>query len=166
MLLVGVLVAIAVLYWLSRQNRLHQTFFVYQASLTVGSKHFGDIGPVPIMTTLVGVLLSLWWGGIESSIKRVQPFIAMANAPVPLPKGAALSYQSSYSFWAASRASRKGHWLLASLSFGSFLAQIRMSESLTGPMILAYLVSDYLLICCLATRLRKRTTNIASWPTA
>ena len=122
--LAATLAAASAIYAYSRGSALYQTFFVYQKSVTVGSDRLGDVGPTPIITTLLAVMIGLWWGSLETNMRRLQPFIVMSKAPAALSRGAALSYQSSYSIWAALRASSKGHWLLASLSFASFLSQI------------------------------------------
>ena len=122
--LAATLAAASALYAYSQGSVLYQTFFVYQASVTVGSDRLGDIGPTPIITTLLAVMIGLWWGSIETNMRKLQPFIVMSKGPAALSEGAALSYQSSYSLWAALRASSKGHWLLATSSFASFLAQI------------------------------------------
>lgn len=139
----------------SQRDQLYQTFFVYQASLMVGSDHFGQISAITIITTFIGVLISLWWGSIETNMKKIQPFIMMSKAPAPLPVAVASPYQSSYSLWAALKAAHKGHWVLACLSFGSFLTQIREQTHEVSIAILTDSLSDDLFVCALAARLRK-----------
>ena len=119
-----VLAAVSALYTYSRKSPLYQTFFVYQASVTIGSNNLGDFGPIPVITTLIAVMFGLWISSQETAMRRLQPFIAMSQGPQSLRNGAALSYESTYSLWAAVKAGSRGHWLLAVLALAGFLTQI------------------------------------------
>lgn len=124
-LLLGfVLVAIAVLYRLSLDDGLYQSFFVHQTTIQVGSTQLGTLATISIIPTFVGVIVGLWWGAIESYFRKIQPYIEMARGPTIAMKGAGLSYQSSYIVWGAFRAISRKHSLLALMCTGALLTEI------------------------------------------
>lgn len=123
-LLLSILAAIATLYAYSRKRSLYQSAFVFALDIEVNGKSYGQVNPASIITTLLGVCVSLWWGSLDSTFRRYQPFLALAKEPVRGWKGISVSYGSSYLLWAAQRAARRGHWVLSSVCTGAFFTQI------------------------------------------
>lgn len=123
-LLLSILATIAVLYVYSRRQSLYQSAFVFAVDFEVSGKSYGQISPASIITTLLGVCVSLWWGSLDSTLRQLQPFLALASEPVRGWKGISVSYGSSYLLWAAQRAARRGHWMLSSVCTGAFFTQI------------------------------------------
>lgn len=123
-LLLSVLAAIATLYAYSRKQSLYQSAFVYALDIEVNGKSYGQVNPASIITTLLGVCVSLWWGALDSTLRQAQPFLALASKPVRGWKGIDVSYGSSYLLWATQRAVRRGHWVLSSVCTGAFFTQI------------------------------------------
>ncbi|KAI1121607.1 hypothetical protein F5Y10DRAFT_288276 [Nemania abortiva] len=119
-----VMVVILTLYIYSQGHKLYQKAFVYTISVSVTGVDLGDANPASIVTTLVAVIIGLWWGSLETNLRRAQPFLALAMGPVNGFKGASISYRSSYLLWASARAARRKHWLLFLVCTGAFLSQI------------------------------------------
>ncbi|KAI1362078.1 hypothetical protein F5Y08DRAFT_355579 [Xylaria arbuscula] len=123
-LLTSVMISILTLYIYSLKHKLYQKAFVYTVSVSLGGVDLGDVNPASILTTLVAVIIGLWWGSIDTNMRRVQPFLALAMGPVPGSKGASISYRSSYLLWASFRAVKRKHWVLFLVCTGAFLSQI------------------------------------------
>lgn len=123
-LLLLILATIATLYAYSRKQGLHQSAFVFALDIKVNGKSYGQVNPASIITTLLGVCVSLWWGSLDSTLRQLQPFLALASKPVRGWKGISVSYGSSYLLWASQRAARRGHWVLSSVCTGAFFTQI------------------------------------------
>lgn len=123
-LLLLILATIAILYGYSRKQSLHQEAFVFALDVKVNGKSYGQVNPASIITTLLGVCVSLWWGSLDSTLRELQPFLALASEPVRGWKGISVSYVSSYLLWASQRAARRGHWVLSSVCTGAFFTQI------------------------------------------
>ncbi|RYC64314.1 hypothetical protein CHU98_g1918 [Xylaria longipes] len=127
-MLTVVTIAILTLYIYSQGHKLYQRAFVYTISVSVTGVDLGDVNPASIITTLVAVTIGLWWGSLDTNLRRAQPFLALAVGPVSGFKGASISYRSSYLLWASARAARRKHWLLFLVCTGAFLSQIPMSS--------------------------------------
>ena len=125
LVLVMVIGAIATLFGLSKTSGLYETAFVYQSQVEIRGTGLGAFSPAALVTTAVGVAIALWWGGLDSTARRMQPFLSSNIRPQQAKQTFGLSYQTSYMAWAAFRASRNRHFLLASISLGAFLTQIR-----------------------------------------
>ncbi|KAI0104001.1 hypothetical protein GGR51DRAFT_523142 [Nemania sp. FL0031] len=123
-LLTIVMIAIFTLYIYSQGHKLYQKAFVYTVSVSVKGVDLGDVNPASIVTTLVAVVIGLWWGSLDTTLRMAQPFLALATGPVSGFKGASISYRSSYLLWASARAARRKHWLLFLVCTGAFLSQI------------------------------------------
>ncbi|KAI8634568.1 hypothetical protein F5Y19DRAFT_461290 [Xylariaceae sp. FL1651] len=118
------LAGIASLYQYSKVHGLYQTIFVYSINVSVSGRSFGRVNPASVITTLVAVIIGLWWGSFDTTLRRVQPYLALAKAPVWGFKGVAVSYRSSYLLWASFRAVKRSHWVLFLMSTGAFFAEI------------------------------------------
>ncbi|KAI1149194.1 hypothetical protein F4825DRAFT_453736 [Nemania diffusa] len=125
-LLSTTLAAIAYLYWYSDAFGLHQTAFVYAFDISVGGLDLGNVNPASLVTTIVAVSISLWWGSIETALRRIQPYLVLANRPITKSgsEGVSISYISSYLLWATWRAMKRSHWVLALVCTGAFLSEI------------------------------------------
>ncbi|KAI1412285.1 hypothetical protein F5Y13DRAFT_163244 [Hypoxylon sp. FL1857] len=124
LLLSVTLTAIAYLYWYSRMYGLYQTAFVYAFNITIGGVDLSNINPASILTTLLAVSIGLWWRSLETTLRRIQPFLSLAKKPVTGDEGLSVSYISSYLLRAVWKASRRRHWVLAAVCTGAFLSEI------------------------------------------
>lgn len=121
--LTSFLVAIIVLYSYSKRSLLYQTAFVYETSY----EHIPSLTPFSMLPTLLAVGTGLWWGAIDTTFRRLQPYLSMTEAPTSLQHGAKLTYSSSYWLWAALKAASNKHWLLCLVTLGTSLLQVCMS---------------------------------------
>lgn len=119
--------AILVLHHFAQRSSLYRTAFVYQATIPVFGIH--TLAPFSLLPTLLAVLVGLWWGSIDVTFRRLQPYLSMVEAPQPLVRGANLSYQSSYWLRASFKAALNQHWLLLLVTVGTSLSPIRKYPS-------------------------------------
>ncbi|KAK5635694.1 hypothetical protein RRF57_011406 [Xylaria bambusicola] len=126
-LLSTVLTVIAYLYWYSDAVGLYQTAFVYAFDVSLGGLDLGDVNPASLITTLVAVSIGLWWGSLDTALRRIQPYLVLAKKPMTRSssEGVLISYISSYLLWAAWRALKYSHRVLALVCTGAFLSEIR-----------------------------------------
>ncbi|KAI4864223.1 hypothetical protein F4820DRAFT_458947 [Hypoxylon rubiginosum] len=123
-LLTSILISIAVLFWYNNTSGLYQTAFVYAIDISANGINLGPINPASIITTLIAVCIGLWWGSLDTTLRRVQPFLALAKESVIGSKGVSVSYRSSYLLWAAFRAVKRRHLVLVLICTGAFFAEI------------------------------------------
>ncbi|TGJ84937.1 hypothetical protein E0Z10_g3841 [Xylaria hypoxylon] len=125
-LLSTALTAIAYLYWYSDAVGLHQTAFVYAFDISVGGLDLGNVNPASLVTTTVAVSIGLWWGSLDTALRRIQPYLVLAKRPITKSgsEGVLISYISSYLLWATWRAVKRSHWVLALVCTGAFLSEI------------------------------------------
>ncbi|KAI0199994.1 hypothetical protein F4808DRAFT_471185 [Astrocystis sublimbata] len=125
-LLSAVLTVIAYLYWYSDAVGLYQTAFVYAFNISFGGLDLGDVNPASLLTTLVAVIIGLWWGSLDTALRRIQPYLILAKKPITKSRseGVLISYVSSYLLLAAWRAFKRTHWVLALVCTGAFLSEI------------------------------------------
>lgn len=123
-LLASILATIAALYWYDNAQGLYQTAFVYAINISINGIDLGPVNPASIITTLVAVCIGLWWGSIDTTLRSVQPFLALAKEPVLGSKGVSVTYRSSYLLWAAFRASKRRHLVLVLICTGAFFVEI------------------------------------------
>ncbi|CZR68661.1 uncharacterized protein PAC_18560 [Phialocephala subalpina] len=122
--LASLITALSVLFAKSRIPGLYETGLVYSHSITFKNLYVTSLAPYSIIPTLVAVGVRFWWRGLESTFKRVQPYVSMAKRPVALSAGPALSYNTLppvYSVW---KAARHRHWLLAFVCIGAALVDV------------------------------------------
>ncbi|OTA88589.1 hypothetical protein M434DRAFT_14935 [Hypoxylon sp. CO27-5] len=124
LLLSATLTAIAYLYWYSGIYGLYQTAFVYAFNITIGGVDLSNVNPASILTTFLAVFIGLWWGSLETTLRRIQPFLSLAKKPVTGDEGLLVSYISSYLLRAVWKASRRRHWVLAAVCTGAVLSEI------------------------------------------
>lgn len=124
LLVAVVLIAVAIItleYFASRQQ-LYRSAFIYQLDLRAFNARFS---PQSVLATLLAVGVSMWWDAIDKTLRTIQPFLSMSKSVVDVRHGAALSYQAAYWFWASLRAAMNSHWLLALVTLGTTLCQVR-----------------------------------------
>ncbi|KAI1425350.1 hypothetical protein F5Y12DRAFT_714398 [Xylaria sp. FL1777] len=126
LLLLTILTAIAYLYWYSDAVGLYQTAFVYAFDISVGGLDLGDVNPASLITTIVAVSIGLWWASLDTTLRRIQPYLVLAKKSITRSgsEGALISYISSYLLWATWRALKRSHWVLALVCTGAFLSEI------------------------------------------
>lgn len=135
MLLLALIICIGILFAFSRGPGLYESAFVYQLNVSIFKSPVATLAPYSIVPTLVAVTVSLWWGSLEETFRRLQPFVTMTKEPTAISCGATLSYASSYLLWAAAKAISKSHWVLALVCMGAFFAQIcKMSRQFTDDL--------------------------------
>src|SRR5271170_484511 len=113
LLLLALIICIGILFAFSRGPGLYESAFVYQLNVSIFKSPVATLAPYSIVPTLVAVAVSLWWGSLEETFRRLQPFVTMTKESTAISCGATLSYASSYLLWAAAKAIRKSHWVLA-----------------------------------------------------
>ena len=123
-ILVAVVVGVCVLYRYAEASDLYQTAFVYQFNVSFLSASMSSIAPFSMIPTIIAVLIGLWWSTIDENFRRLQPYLSMAKDDPPYRQGLDLSYQTSYWFWAASKAAFNKHWLLFLVTLGSTLTPV------------------------------------------
>ena len=124
MLFLALIICIGVLFAFSRGPGLYESAFVYQLNVSIFKSPVATLAPYSIVPTLVAVTVSLWWGSLEATFRRLQPFVTMTKEPTAISCGATLSYASSYLLWAVAKAISKRHWVLALVCMGAFFTQI------------------------------------------
>lgn len=121
--LVAVIATLAVLYRLSQTVKLHQQALVYEAHLSVASVAT-SLAPYPIVPTLLAVGIKLWYGAVEGTLKRLQPFSAMLDQPRPLKDSILVEYANSPLIFGSIRAVRHSDWIFASACLGALGTEI------------------------------------------
>lgn len=118
------LTAIIVLYSFSRRLILYQKLFIYETEVLLFHKRLPAVAPISIIPTVLAVGISLWWGAMDGTFRRLQPYISMANAPTAVSNGAMLSYQGTYWMAATVKAFNHKHFLLCLITFGTSLSPV------------------------------------------
>jgi hypothetical protein len=108
----------------SHRSALYQTIFVYQKNFSIGQGVTADIAPYSIIPTLLAIMVKLWWSALESTFKRLQPYVTMTRRNTKASEGIALSYIDSVLLWASWKAVKNRHWLLGLITLGAFLAEV------------------------------------------
>lgn len=121
--LCALLATIAALWQTYHGSGLYDITLLYQADIEVKHATFA-FAPYSIVPTLLGVLIGLWWGSVEQTFRRIQPFISMTKRPTLMRDGPNLSYVSSYLFWGAWKAASHRHWILTLLCLGATFAEV------------------------------------------
>jgi hypothetical protein len=137
---VAVAVLLLVLQSFAARQMLYKSAFVYQVDLHVFKAKFS---PHSLLATLVAVGLSMWWDAIDKVLRILQPFLSMSKVTTDVKLGAALSYQSSYWFQASVRAAFNKHWLLALVTLGTTLSQIRKLHPLLGSTVTPWSIPTF-----------------------
>lgn len=123
--MIAQIIAIAVLYKQAGSTGLHRSAFTYNITIEMMGR-YGSFSPFAIIPTVIAIALALWWDVMDKTFRLLQPYQALTTSPKRPSGGITISYRSSYWLWASSKAAFKKHWLLAMVTFGTFLAQVCM----------------------------------------
>lgn len=115
---------IITLFVKAQQAALYQTIFVYQKTFSIGGSVTADLAPYSVLPTLLAVIVKLWWGALDCTFRRLQPYVSMARRPTKAPEGLTLSYIDSVMLWASWKAFKNSHWLLALITMGAFFTEV------------------------------------------
>jgi hypothetical protein len=139
-----------------QRSALYETAFVYQTSFHVSSGMTLDIAPYSIVPTLLAVFVKLWWGSLESTFRRLQPYVSMAGQSTKASCGILLSYVDSVMLWTSWKASKNKHWLLALVTCGAFLTEVCKCDDsqCTFSAVADLILSDRRHVCSLGTAAR------------
>lgn len=118
--LVGALVA---LYITSIRGGLIQKALVYQFNFTIASS-LTTFAPYSIIPTVFAVAVKLWFGAIEETFRRLQPFAAMSRTPAPVSQSVQVAYGGIPAVVTPIKALRNSHWLLALVGLGAIGTEI------------------------------------------
>lgn len=121
--LVAVIAVLAILYRLSKTVTLHQQALVYEAHLSVASVAT-SLAPYSIVPTLLAVGIKLWYGAVEGTLKRLQPFSAMLDRPRPLKDSILVEHANSPLIFGSFKALRHSDWILAFACLGALGTEI------------------------------------------
>ncbi|OJD40264.1 uncharacterized protein BKCO1_1000611 [Diplodia corticola] len=121
--LIAIASGILVFYSYSQRSLLYRTAFVFQTNVPGLDRTLPAVSTYSMISTLFGVVVGLWWGAIDVTFRRLQPFLSMKR-PMPISKGADLSYQFNYWAWAAWKAASNRHWFLCLVTIGSSLCPV------------------------------------------
>ena len=116
--------ALITLLVISKGPGLYQTAFLYQRTVIFDHGTGVDVAPYSIIPTILAVAVKLWWGALEESFRRLQPYVMMAREPTKGSRAAALSYVNSPHIFTSGKALDKGHWLLALVCLGAFWTEV------------------------------------------
>ncbi|RDW82963.1 hypothetical protein BP5796_04454 [Coleophoma crateriformis] len=123
-LLLGIVAALASIYAKYRNTGLYQQFLVSSVNVNIDNTSIQALAPYSILPTFVAVMVKLWWGSVDETFRRLQPYISLAKNPTSNAKGTTLSYISSPLVWAAVKAGKHRHWLLAGVATGALLGEV------------------------------------------
>ncbi|PVH93069.1 hypothetical protein DM02DRAFT_604449 [Periconia macrospinosa] len=123
-LLLGLLIAISVLHEIAVDGALYQGVFVYQVDTSLFSDYWAAFSPFSFLPSIIAILIGLWWGSLDGTIRSLEPYVSMSRSPKPMASGVGLAWTSSYWIWASVRAIRKKNWGIAGLTLGTTLSQI------------------------------------------
>ncbi|KAJ5620837.1 hypothetical protein N7510_004821 [Penicillium lagena] len=138
--LILIVVGVAVLYHFSMATALYEKVFVYGFQVSFFGNSLSTVAPFALVPTVVALVIGLWWGAMDETFRRLQPFLAMSKDSQPLSKGADLSYESTFWAWACMKALRNKHWLLALVTLGSTFSPLfttSMSEIRDIPQVIS-----------------------------
>ncbi|KAH7095344.1 hypothetical protein FB567DRAFT_512389 [Paraphoma chrysanthemicola] len=120
-ILVALAITLLVLRKYAIEQRLYRTAFVYQVNLGLFNTTFS---PNSLVAAIIAVAVGLFWDGLDKPLRKLQPYLAMSNAPSTSSKGVSLSYEAAYWVWASTKAARRKHWVLCLVTIGTTLSQI------------------------------------------
>ena len=123
-ILVSLAAALIVFIMVSKGPGLSQSGLMYHTTVAFGNNTLVGLAPYSITPTVFAVAVKLWWGALEESFKRLQPYVMMAREPTKVSQGVSLSYINSPQVLASGKAFSRGHWLLALVCLGAFWTEV------------------------------------------
>ncbi|KUI61541.1 hypothetical protein VP1G_08710 [Cytospora mali] len=121
--LIALIAVLAALYILSQTVELRQHALVYEAHVQV-ARIVTNLAPYSIIPTLIAVGVKLWYGAVERTLRRLQPFSAMTNQPRSLKDSVLVEYANSPLILGSIKAMRHSDWILAFACLGGFGTEI------------------------------------------
>ncbi|KAE8449814.1 hypothetical protein EG329_007291 [Mollisiaceae sp. DMI_Dod_QoI] len=124
LLLAALVITIAVLYAKYHKSGIYQSFLVSTLNFRIDNLSLEALAPYSIIPTLIAVGVKLWWGSVDETFRRLQPYVSMAHHPSQSTRMAGLSYINAPLLWAVGKAATYRHWLLVVVATGAFLSEI------------------------------------------
>ncbi|CAD0085301.1 unnamed protein product [Aureobasidium mustum] len=159
-ILVALLASLIVLYSMSRTGGIYQSAFVYQLNLPVGT-----FAPYSILTTLLAILVKLWFGAVSDTLKRLEPYVSATKEPITLSRSVLAEYVNTPIAIAMFKAVKHSHWTLALIGLGAFATEACKQNSTSSET--ALLILDVLVTVGMSalwdreTRIMDRPHNIS-----
>ena len=111
--LASIAAGILVLYRVSQNGGLHQSALVYEIEFGENTAY----APYSIVPILFAIGVKLWFGGIESTLKRLQPFSSMLKKPKSISHTLLAEYANTPFIFTSIKALKNKHWLLVIVGF-------------------------------------------------
>ncbi|KAL1847264.1 hypothetical protein Daus18300_013999 [Diaporthe australafricana] len=121
--LVVLIALLTVLYRVSQTVKLHQRALVYEVHMSVASVAT-SLAPYSIVPTLLAVGIKLWYGAVEGTLKRLQPFSAMMGRSRPVKDSILVEYANSPLIFGFVKALRHSDWVLAFACLGALGTEV------------------------------------------
>lgn len=118
--LLALIAVLLVLYYISQSGGLHSAYIVYEFEF----QGITIFAPYSIVPTFVAVGVKLWFGSIEDTLKRFQPWASMARKAAPVEKSVTAEYVNAPLLLASWRGWKNGHWLIALVGFAALGTEI------------------------------------------
>jgi len=83
------------------------------------------MAPWSIISTLMAVVLKVWWSSFDQTFRRLEPYLAMTQGPISTSKGTGLSYINYLSFWVVGKAVWNRHFRIVLVATVAMLCEIR-----------------------------------------
>jgi len=87
--------------------------------------HFSQpvLSKIPFLATLLGIIIKTVWTVLDKDLRTLEPFWQLHKGNAP-PETLTLDYTGTLPLVITIKAVRNGHWLLALITFNSFLIEI------------------------------------------
>jgi hypothetical protein len=123
--LAAFLVALGISFSVFHDTGIFHTPFKSNPDVSNDNSALIALAPYSVIPTLLAVCVKLWRGSIDDTFRRLQPYISMAQGPVPVSRGSNLSYINSPVLWIVGKAISNKHFLLALVTIGTLLSEVR-----------------------------------------
>ena len=118
-------VALGITFSVFPNSGMSHTPLISNPTVSSDNSALVALAPYSVVPTLLAVCVKLWWELTDAVFRRFQPYISMEKRPMPVSKGANLSYINSPVIWIVGKALTQRHFLLALVTFGTVLSNIR-----------------------------------------
>jgi len=123
--LASIAAGILALYKVSQNGGLHQSALVYEVEIGSHTAY----APYSIVPILFAISVKLWFGGIESTLKTVQPFASMLKTPKSISRSLLAEYANSPFVFTSIKALKNRHWVLVIVGFVALATEICQSHA-------------------------------------
>lgn len=121
--IIGLLIAIAVMYRTSIEGGIYDKAFTYNVNMDLLGR-YRSFAPFSIVPTLLAIALGLWWDVVDKNLRLYQPYASLASAPMRSSRSIGVSYRSTYWLWASLKALMNGHLILSFVASSSFMIPV------------------------------------------